>query len=68
MPLVFATGVSSAGNRSVATGAAFGLLIGTILGLFIIPVLFVIFQTLQEKIKPIKFDRPEGEIEHNKSI
>lgn len=68
MPLVFATGVSSAGNRSVATGAAFGLLIGTILGLFIIPILFIVFQTLQEKIKPMKFDRPQEEIEHNNSI
>lgn len=68
MPLVFATGVSSAGNRSVATGAAFGLLVGTILGLFVIPVLFVVFQTLQEKVKPIKFDRPQEEIEHNNSI
>ncbi|WP_313582031.1 efflux RND transporter permease subunit, partial [Chishuiella sp.] len=68
MPLVVAQGVSSAGNRSVGTGAAFGLLIGTVLGLFVIPVLFVIFQTLQEKIKPMKFDRPQEEIEHNNSI
>lgn len=68
MPLVFATGVSSAGNRSVATGAAFGLLIGTVLGVFVIPILFIVFQTLQEKIKPMKFDRPQEEIEHNNSI
>ncbi len=56
MPLVVATGVSSVGNRSVGTGAAFGLLIGTVLGVFVIPVFFVVFQTIQEKIKPIKFD------------
>lgn len=56
MPLVFATGVGYIGNRSIGTGAAFGLLIGTILGIFVIPVLFVIFQNLQEKIKPIKSD------------
>ncbi len=55
LPLVFATGVSSVGNRSVGTGAAFGLLIGTVLGLFVIPVLFVVFQSIQEKIKPMKF-------------
>ncbi|WP_417429188.1 efflux RND transporter permease subunit [Halpernia sp.] len=54
MPLVFASGIGSVGNRSIATGAAAGLFIGTILGLFAIPVLFVIFQTIQEKIKPIK--------------
>ena len=57
MPLVTATGVSSVGNRSVGTGAAFGLLIGTVLGVFVIPVLFVVFQSIQEKIKPIKFDQ-----------
>ena len=57
MPLVFAGGVGYIGNRSIGTGAAFGLLIGTILGVFIIPVLFVIFQNIQEKIKPVKFDQ-----------
>lgn len=54
LPLVFADGIGSVGNRSIGTGAAAGLLIGTFLGVFAIPVLFVIFQTLQEKIKPIK--------------
>jgi HAE1 family hydrophobic/amphiphilic exporter-1 len=54
LPLVLASGIGAVGNRSIATGAAIGLLIGTILGLFVIPVLYVIFQTLQEKIKPLK--------------
>lgn len=53
MPLVLATGVGQVGNRSIATGAAFGLLIGTIIGVFNIPVLYVVFQWLQEKVKPI---------------
>lgn len=57
MPLVYATGIGSIGNRSIATGAASGLLIGTILGLLVIPVLFVLFQWLQEKIKPLKFEK-----------
>jgi len=57
MPLVFSTGAGMLGNRSVGTGAAFGLLIGTILGVFIIPVLFVIFQNIQERIKPVVFDK-----------
>lgn len=59
MPLVFASGVGYIGNRSIATGAAFGLLIGTIIGVFNIPVLYVIFQWLQEKIRPIKFEKEE---------
>ena len=54
LPLVFATGVGAAGNRSVATGAAIGQLIGTFFGLIVIPVLFVIFQHLQERISGVK--------------
>ncbi|MBW8360721.1 MAG: efflux RND transporter permease subunit [Kaistella sp.] len=54
LPLVFASGIGSIGNRSIGTGAAAGLLIGTFFGLIAIPVLYVIFQWLQEKIKPIK--------------
>lgn len=53
MPLVLASGIGANGNRSLATGATFGLLIGTLLGVLVIPVLFVIFQSIQEKIKPI---------------
>ncbi|ROI03735.1 efflux RND transporter permease subunit [Kaistella haifensis] len=54
LPLVFASGIGSTGNRSIGTGAAAGLLIGTFFGLVAIPVLYVIFQWLQEKIKPLK--------------
>lgn len=61
MPLVFAGGVGYIGNRSIGTGAAFGLLIGTILGIIVIPVLFVIFQNIQEKISPVKFDKKVSE-------
>ncbi|SDB60003.1 hydrophobic/amphiphilic exporter-1, HAE1 family [Flavobacteriaceae bacterium MAR_2010_188] len=49
-PLVFANGVGAAGNRSIGTGAVGGLLIGTIVGVFVIPMLFMLFQWLQEKI------------------
>ncbi|MBU3820477.1 efflux RND transporter permease subunit [Flavobacteriaceae bacterium XHP0103] len=50
MPLALAKGVGAEGNRSIGTGAAGGMLIGTILGVFIIPILFILFQWLQEKI------------------
>ncbi|WMI66819.1 efflux RND transporter permease subunit [Aestuariibaculum sp. YM273] len=55
MPLVLAKGVGAEGNNSIGTGAAGGMLIGTILGVFIIPVLFIVFQWLQEKVssKPV---------------
>ncbi|MGY0391063.1 efflux RND transporter permease subunit [Bizionia sp. KMM 8389] len=50
MPLVIAKGVGSEGNNSIGTGAAGGMLIGTILGVFVIPILFILFQWLQEKV------------------
>ncbi|MBP0902751.1 efflux RND transporter permease subunit [Mariniflexile gromovii] len=50
MPLVLARGVGAEGNNSIGTGAAGGMLIGTILGVFVIPVLFILFQWLQEKV------------------
>ncbi|MGJ8548676.1 efflux RND transporter permease subunit [Winogradskyella wichelsiae] len=50
MPLVLAQGVGSEGNKSIGTGAVGGLLIGTIIGVFVIPILFILFQWLQEKI------------------
>lgn len=61
MPLVLAKGVGAAGNNSIGTGAAGGLLIGTLIGVFVIPVLFVVFQWLQEKVssKPVVIETKE---------
>lgn len=50
IPLVFVVGPSALGNHSIGYAAIFGMLFGTILGLFITPVLFVVFQYLHEKI------------------
>jgi len=50
LPLTWAKGGSALGNRSIGTGALGGMLVGVILGVFIIPVLFVVFQYLQEKL------------------
>lgn len=50
MPLVLAKGVGAEGNNSIGTGAAGGMLIGTLLGVFVIPILFILFQWLQEKV------------------
>jgi hydrophobic/amphiphilic exporter-1 (mainly G- bacteria), HAE1 family len=49
-PLAFASGVGAVGNRSIGMGAVGGMLIGTIFGVFVIPILFIIFQGLQERI------------------
>ncbi len=55
LPLMFASGVGANGNRTIGAGTVGGMLIGTLALLFIVPALFVIFQTLQEKIKPVEF-------------
>lgn len=56
MPLMFATGAGAIGNRSIGTGAVGGMFIGTVFGIFAIPVLFVIFQTLHEKMNKKRED------------
>jgi HAE1 family hydrophobic/amphiphilic exporter-1 len=50
MPLMFSTGAGANGNRSIGAGAVGGMFVGTIFGVFVIPVLFIIFQYLQEKV------------------
>lgn len=54
IPLMVAKGGSAAGNRSISTGAAMGMLSGVILGVFVIPLLYMLFQYLQEKISGTK--------------
>jgi HAE1 family hydrophobic/amphiphilic exporter-1 len=50
LPLAFSSGVGAVGNRSIGMGAVGGMLVGTILGVFVIPILFIIFQGLQERL------------------
>jgi hydrophobic/amphiphilic exporter-1 (mainly G- bacteria), HAE1 family len=50
LPLMRAKGAAALGNRSIGTGAVGGMLTGVLLGVFIVPVLFVIFQYLQERL------------------
>jgi HAE1 family hydrophobic/amphiphilic exporter-1 len=56
-PMSIATGPSAQGNHSISIGAAGGMVSGVILGVFIIPVLFVIFQHLQERITGVPLSR-----------
>lgn len=60
LPLMFSTGVGANGNSSLGTGVVGGMFIGTLALLFLVPGLFILFEWLQEKIRPITF---EGEIE-----
>ena len=53
-PLVVGGGVGANGNRSIGVGAVGGMFIGTLIGILVIPAMYVIFQTLQEKVKRIE--------------
>ena len=57
LPLMVASGVGANGNRSLGTGAVGGMAIGTLALLFIVPSLFVAFQWLQEKVRPVQTER-----------
>jgi len=61
LPLTFATGASALGNHSISISAVGGMLTGVLLGVFIIPVLYVIFQYLHERFgkKSEEVDMPE---------
>lgn len=68
-PLVVATGVGANGNRSLGTGVIGGMFIGTLGLLFIVPVLFITFQWLQERVRPIQAPTvPDWQIEEEKKI
>ncbi len=56
MPLLFAAGVGAHGDRAIGMGAIGGMLFGTLLGVFVIPGLYILFQGLQEKIKTNQYD------------
>ena len=64
LPLMFSTGVGANGNRSLGTGAVGGMLIGTLALLFIVPVLFVVFQRIQEQFKAPDMKRPDEARRH----
>lgn len=56
LPLMVASGVGANGNRSLGTGAVGGMVIGTLALLFIVPSLFIAFQWLQERIRPVQIE------------
>jgi HAE1 family hydrophobic/amphiphilic exporter-1 len=61
IPMMFAEGPSAQGNHSISISAAGGMTLGVALGLLIIPVLFVVFQSLHEKVSGgIKHHHEEG--------
>ncbi len=56
LPMMFASGVGKNGNQTLGAAAIGGMLIGTLLQVLVVPALFVIFQSLQEKFRPMVFE------------
>ncbi len=64
LPMMFASGVGANGNSTLGTGAIGGMFIGMICQIFTVPAMFVAFQYLQERIKPIEWhDTDNTELE-----
>ena len=61
LPMMVASGVGANGSRSLASSAVGGMLIGTLALLFLVPALFIVFQYLQEKFKPIQSSQKEAD-------
>lgn len=61
LPLLIATGPSAIGNHSIGYAAVFGMLAGTALGVFFTPILYVVFQYIQEFVSGREVDPNEWE-------
>ena len=60
LPMMFAHGVGANGNRALGAGSVGGMLIGMVLQVIIVPALFVVFQIINEKITPLKWENQEA--------
>ena len=59
IPLVFATGAGANGNRTIGIGVIGGMTVGTIAILFTVPLFFIIFEYLQERIRPVMVEEAD---------
>ena len=69
LPLMFSSGAGANGNSSLGSGVIGGLVVGALALLFFVPAMFIVFQSLQEKIHPVQFGAekfPDLQIEAEK--
>ncbi|MGM9812207.1 MAG: efflux RND transporter permease subunit [Muribaculaceae bacterium] len=62
LPLMFSTGAGANGNSSLATGVVGGLLIGSLALVFVVPVFYIIFETLQERVRKPMHVEADGQV------
>ena len=63
LPLMFASGAGANGNSSLGTGVVGGMLVGTLALLFVVPVFYIIFEYLQERIRPALKAEADAQVE-----
>lgn len=65
IPMMFASGVGANGNNALGTGAVGGMVVGTLILLFLVPALFTVFQKIEEKFRPVQFEEtPDNQIDY----
>jgi HAE1 family hydrophobic/amphiphilic exporter-1 len=62
LPLALASGAGAIGNKSIGISAIGGMLVGTMIGIVIIPVLFILFQSLHERFSKHKIVTVEDNV------
>lgn len=70
LPLMFSSGAGANGNSSLGTGVVGGMLVGTLALLFVVPVFYIIFEFLQEKVRPPMQEETDIQVqlEHERSM
>ena len=70
LPLMFSSGAGANGNSSLGTGVVGGMMVGTLALLFLVPVLFIAFEFMQEKVRPALQKEADAQVqlEHERSM
>ena len=66
LPLMFSTGAGANGNSSLGTGVVGGMLIGALALIFVVPIFFIVFEYLQEKLRGPMHKEPDAQIIYEK--
>ena len=70
LPLMFSSGAGANGNSSLGTGVVGGMIVGTLALLFLVPVLYIVFEFMQEKVRPAMHKEADAQVqlEHERSL